>query len=157
MLPAILPRAPGFNAYTHFGVRTRRGVKAAAKLDWAARVLDYWVDNEYVGANANVRSVISGAKEEAAYKAGWLIGGSCLAVTRAIDNSDTDVNSGLAQAYKRFNYHIVKYTKKSYITTAVGMIDFSPDGNQMIAYNGTQKLGDMILTSQLNQITDRWA
>jgi NADH:ubiquinone oxidoreductase subunit len=35
MLPAIVARPPNWNGYTHYGVNTKRGLKQAAKQDWA--------------------------------------------------------------------------------------------------------------------------
>ncbi len=43
ILPEIERRPKGFNAYDHYQVRTRRGVKHAAKKEWADRVVEHLV------------------------------------------------------------------------------------------------------------------
>jgi hypothetical protein len=49
MLPLILPRAPNWNGYAHYGVNTRRGLKQAAKGDWATQVIAHWIGVGYCG------------------------------------------------------------------------------------------------------------
>ena len=56
-----------------------------------------------------------------AMKIGWIVGQKMRDILTTASNYPQDINSGLALAFKRYNYHMNKYTKKSWITCPVGM------------------------------------
>jgi hypothetical protein len=66
--------------------------------------------------------------ERDAWTKGWLVGQTAEDMNRIIDAYDPDTNEGLALAYKRYNYHANKYTKKAFIAHAIGMT-FLNDAN----------------------------
>jgi len=51
ILPIIEARDPNFNAYNHYKVSTKRGMKNAAKYDWATKVQTAFIVANYITAN----------------------------------------------------------------------------------------------------------
>ena len=97
MLPTIAPRTPNWDGYAHYHVQTRRGLKNAAKNDWADRVVAHWQAGGFLGQIGMGQHLnVTAANELRAYKAGWLIGASAAAMNDAIAAFNPDVNIGLA-------------------------------------------------------------
>lgn len=60
LMPEIKPRQPGFNPYVHYGMSTRRGVKFAAKKEYADKIMELWFKKGLVKSTGTMFSVEPG-------------------------------------------------------------------------------------------------